>query len=202
MYQYKVMLLTVLLLSLPGISQARTHHAKNEHVDSRVSLSNSAEDDWQSEDEDYTDDDAAASNEFVKQSMADLSKGGARTFVFDPKRVEWRAYTGGKIVAAGRASGGRGYCPDENRRCKTPIGHFHVYSIGSADCISSKFPVGRGGAPMPYCMFFDGGYAVHGSYEVPNYNASHGCIRVRPSAAQWLSKNFMRPGTTVIVLPY
>ena len=55
---------------------------------------------------------------------------------------------------------------------------------------------------MPYCMFFHGGYALHGSYEVPNYNASHGCLRVVPSAAAWLSRNFVKVGTAIIVRPY
>jgi lipoprotein-anchoring transpeptidase ErfK/SrfK len=57
---------------------------------------------------------------------------------------------------------------------------------------------------MPYCMYFsEKGYAVHGSYEVPDHaNASHGCVRILPSSAKWLSENFIDIGTTVIVLPY
>jgi lipoprotein-anchoring transpeptidase ErfK/SrfK len=51
-------------------------------------------------------------------------------------------------------------------------------------------------------MFFHGGYAIHGSYQVPGYNASHGCIRVHPSDAEWLSDNFVRYGTKVVVKPY
>ena len=33
------------------------------------------------------------------------------------------------------------------------------------------------GARMPYCMHFNGGYAMHEGY-VPPYAASHGCIRL------------------------
>ena len=56
---------------------------------------------------------------------------------------------------------------------------------------------------MPYCMHFTKFYAVHGSYEVvPGRNVSHGCIRIYPEAARWLSENFMNIGTTVIVKPY
>jgi lipoprotein-anchoring transpeptidase ErfK/SrfK len=79
---------------------------------------------------------------------------------------------------------------------------FHIISKGGPGCKSSRFPIGRGGSPMPYCMFFSKYYAVHGSYEVPNHNASHGCIRVTPSEASWLSHNFMHVGTKVIVKPY
>lgn len=128
---------------------------------------------------------------------------GNRVFIFDPKRLGWAAYSAkGRLINTGRASGGRSYCADVGRRCLTPGGTFTVYRRGNADCVSSKFPLGRGGAPMPYCMFFYKGYAIHGSPDVPDYNASHGCIRVLPEAAKWLHENFIGNGTTVIVLPY
>jgi hypothetical protein len=40
-------------------------------------------------------------------------------------------------------------------------------------------------SPMPYSIFFDGGYAIHGSYEVSRIGrpASHGCIRLHPAHA-------------------
>lgn len=128
---------------------------------------------------------------------------GNPLFIFDPRHKSWAAYdSDGQLVNKGRASGGRGYCPDIRRRCHTPVGKFKVYHKGPAHCVSTKFPIGRGGAPMPYCMFFKGGFAIHGSPNVPNYNASHGCIRVVPSDARWLHQNFITNGTTVIVRPY
>jgi len=41
---------------------------------------------------------------------------------------------------------------------------------------------------MPYSIFFDGGYAIHGSYEIAHLGrpASHGCIRLRPQNAATL----------------
>jgi len=38
---------------------------------------------------------------------------------------------------------------------------------------------------MPYSIFFDGGYAIHGSYEISHLGrpASHGCIRLHPDNA-------------------
>ena len=128
---------------------------------------------------------------------------GNRVFIFDPRRLRWAAYSeSGKLIKTGKASGGKGYCRDVRRACRTPRGVFRIYSKGSPNCRSSKYPLGRGGAPMPYCMFFHRGYAIHGSPNVPNHNASHGCIRVLPSAARWLHRNFIRHGTTVIVRPY
>src|SRR5262249_58287878 len=40
-------------------------------------------------------------------------------------------------------------------------------------------------SPMPYSIFFNGGYAIHGSYEVSRLGrpASHGCIRLHPANA-------------------
>lgn len=129
---------------------------------------------------------------------------GKKVFIFDPKQYAWATYdSNGQLVRDGIASGGRAYCSDINARCTTPSGTYSVYRKGGADCKSSIYPIGKGGAPMPYCMFFRGGYAVHGSYDVPpGMNASHGCIRVLPSDAQWLSQNFMSVGTTVIIRPY
>ncbi|MBS0246473.1 MAG: L,D-transpeptidase [Proteobacteria bacterium] len=43
-------------------------------------------------------------------------------------------------------------------------------------------------SPMPYSIFFAGGYAIHGSYEVSRLGrpASHGCIRLHPRNAATL----------------
>lgn len=128
---------------------------------------------------------------------------GRSVFIFDPNQLRWYAYDrSGELVGSGKASGGKSYCPDIKRQCKTPVGTFRVYSMGGPGCVSSKYPIGKGGAPMPYCMFFHGGFAIHGSNDVPHRNASHGCIRVEPSAARWLQQNVIDHGTTVIVRPY
>ncbi len=127
----------------------------------------------------------------------------SNTFVFSPRSRTWKAISdSGKVIKSGRASGGRNYCPDIGRSCRTPSGTYSIIGKGGPGCRSSRYPVGGGGAPMPYCMFFSKYYAIHGSYDVPNYNASHGCVRVRPSDARWLSHNFIRIGTRVIVQPY
>jgi hypothetical protein len=128
---------------------------------------------------------------------------GKNVFVFSPAKLAWAAYDGtGRLVRHGRASGGAKWCADEGRPCRTPAGSYAVYRMKGADCKSSKYPIGRGGALMPYCMFFHGGYAIHGSPDLPDYNASHGCVRVHPTDAKWLYNNFIRHGTRVIVQPY
>jgi lipoprotein-anchoring transpeptidase ErfK/SrfK len=88
----------------------------------------------------------------------------------------------------------------------TPPGHYHVVSK-DRNHVSSEFgdyvddegnvvkanvdnrkdsrPPGShfDGARMPFCMHFNGGYAMHQGY-VPPYAASHGCIRVPKGMAE------------------
>src|SRR3990167_3197911 len=105
----------------------------------------------------------------------------------------------GQLVHWGPVSGGKGYCPDIGRACNTATGHFAIYRTGSKGCYSTKFPIETGGgAPMPYCMFFHKGFALHGS-TLPGYHASHGCIRLFSEDAKWLNEDFAGVGTKVIV---
>ena len=53
------------------------------------------------------------------------------------------------------------------------------------------------GAPMPFAMFFKGGYAMHQGY-VPPHAASHGCIRLPRGMAERFF-DAAPPGTPVIV---
>ena len=88
----------------------------------------------------------------------------------------------------------------------TPAGRYHIVSK-DRDHVSSEFgdyidddgnvvksnidvrkdskPRGThfDGARMPYCMHFNGGYAMHEGY-VPPYAASHGCIRLPKGMAE------------------
>ncbi|MFN3234400.1 MAG: L,D-transpeptidase [Gammaproteobacteria bacterium] len=130
---------------------------------------------------------------------------GKRTIVVNLKKLAWGAYNeDGRLIRWGPASGGKNYCADVRRGCRTAIGNFSVYRKHGAGCKSTKFPIGRGGAPMPYCMFFRGGFAMHGSPQVPGYNASHGCVRLFTEDARWLNQNFVsfKNPTKVVVLPY
>ena len=59
-------------------------------------------------------------------------------------------------------------------------------------------------SPMPHSIFFHGGYAIHGSYEINRLGgpASHGCIRLHPTNAAALFelvKNEGQGTTTIIV---
>lgn len=131
---------------------------------------------------------------------------GNKVFIFDPQYHAWAVYDAeGHRVNIGNASGGKIYCQDIKRGCRTTVGTFKIIRMGGVNCKSTRYPIEtHGGAPIPYCMYFSPkGYAIHGSNQLPeDSNASHGCIRVSPTSAKWLNQHFMTLGTTVIVLPY
>jgi len=59
-------------------------------------------------------------------------------------------------------------------------------------------------SPMPHSIFFHGGYAIHGSYEIRRLGgpASHGCIRLHPANAATLFALVKQKGmsdTTIVV---
>jgi hypothetical protein len=59
-------------------------------------------------------------------------------------------------------------------------------------------------SPMPHSIFFHGGFAIHGSYEINALGgpASHGCIRLHPDDAATLYALVQQQGmaaTTIVV---
>ena len=142
---------------------------------------------------------------------AQIQTTGEKLIIVDPKLDAWGAYdAAGTLVRWGPASAGSDWCRDIDEVCHTRTGHFRVFQLGSSSCYSTKFPLPDGGAPMPYCMYFNGGQALHGSYDVAYGNRSHGCVRIHVSDAKWLRYHFVEgpramnhyQGTKVIIRPY
>lgn len=132
-----------------------------------------------------------------------INTNGRKTIVVDPRKHVWGAYdANGQLVRSGLATAGNSWCADIGRSCRTSVGTFSIQSLGNASCKSTRYPKPRGGAPMPYCMFFNKNMALHGSNQVVEGNVSHGCVRLRVSDAEWLRHNFANIGTRVIVKPY
>lgn len=136
---------------------------------------------------------------------------GEKVIIVDPNAHVWGAYQGGRLIRWGLATAGASHCRDLGRPCKTKAGTFRIHSLGDSHCFSKKFPLAEGGgAPMPYCMYFNGGQALHGSNEVVYGNASHGCVRIHIDDARWLRYSFVEApsaangyrGTKVIIKPY
>lgn len=130
-----------------------------------------------------------------------INSRGEKEVLVDLKQLAFAAYdVNGKLVHWGPAVGGRDWCDDINRPCHTALGTYHIYDKQGPDCVSSKFPIDTdGGAPMPFCMHYYNGFALHGSPTVPGYNASHGCVRLFEEDAQWLNEKFTKIGTRVVV---
>ncbi len=81
----------------------------------------------------------------------------------------------------------------------TPSGVYHPQSLER-----SHFSKLYYNSPMPYSIFFHGGYAIHGSYEISRLggSASHGCVRLHPSNAATLYGLVSREGmgaTTIVI---
>lgn len=131
--------------------------------------------------------------------------GGVKTVVVDPNVHAWGAYdANGNLIRGGIATAGGEWCDDTNRPCKTTIGTFKIRSLGDGGCYSKIYPIPRGHGLMPYCMYFSGGMALHGSPDgaVVEDNISHGCVRMRIADAEWVRYNFANVGTKVIVRSY
>ncbi len=77
------------------------------------------------------------------------------------------------------------------RGYRTPIGSFRPKSLKRFH----RSTIYRG-APMPYSIFFRGGYAVHGTNQISRLGrrASHGCVRLHPSNAARLFSLVKRHG--------
>ncbi len=125
-----------------------------------------------------------------------------RFLIIDLKQLAFGAYNNsGKLVYWGPISGGKNFCEDIQQICNTPSGSFRIQRMQGSDCISSQFPIAtNGGAPMPYCMHFYKGFAIHGSSRLPGKNASHGCVRLYTTDAEWLNKNFIKIGTEIKII--
>ena len=76
-------------------------------------------------------------------------------------------------------------------RAVTPRGRFTVYRKVDG---WRKAPLGM----IYYPNYFDEGWAIHGSASVPNYPASHGCIRIPIATAKELS-DITPVGTVVLI---
>lgn len=69
------------------------------------------------------------------------------------------------------------------RGYRTPVGSYHPYAL-------ERMHYSRlyDNTPMPYSIFFRGGYAIHGTTEIRNLGraVSHGCVRLSPDNARTL----------------
>jgi lipoprotein-anchoring transpeptidase ErfK/SrfK len=105
-------------------------------------------------------------------AVVDLSSQTVDVYVNGVHRHRWRTSTGR-----------RGY--------RTPTGVYSPKRL-ERDWYSRKYYW----SPMPYSVFFRGGYAIHGTTETGRLGrpASHGCIRLRTAHARELFNLIRRYG--------
>ncbi|MGH6850446.1 MAG: L,D-transpeptidase [Methylocella sp.] len=79
---------------------------------------------------------------------------------------------------------------------RTPRGTYRPYELLRMH-YSHKYHM----SPMPYSIFFDGGYAIHGTYEMASLGrpASHGCIRLAPGNAARLFHMVQTEGAEITI---
>lgn len=136
-----------------------------------------------------------------------------KAIIFDPVEFKWQAYENNTLVKEGPASGGKNFCPDIGRKCKTPSGIFNVLSKRGKYYRSPLYPINCNNnsliskekcAPMPWAVkFLHSGESLHSSNDDWNNikNRSHGCIHLKNEDAEWINK-WIRVGDKVVVLPY
>lgn len=131
--------------------------------------------------------------------------------IVDQDKLAWGAYDKqGQLVKWGPISSGSDVCSDHSSpTCRTMTGIFQLFSKEDSRCKSNVFPLGKGGAKMPFCMYFHKGLALHGSDDIPGYRASHGCVRMFTRDAKWLNQEWVEvsneknnySGTRIVIRP-
>lgn len=126
-------------------------------------------------------DDVVAAVAAAKPPPALVPGGGANRVEIDIPRQVLFLYEGGRLTKILPVSSGsnqrfcsEGWC----RKAVTPGGAFAVYRQAKG---WEHGPLGDLYNPQ----YFNDGIAIHGSPSVPPYPASHGCIRIPMSAAEW-----------------
>jgi peptidoglycan hydrolase-like protein with peptidoglycan-binding domain len=113
-----------------------------------------------------------------------VSDGAAHRVEIDLGRQVLFLYEGGSLSKIIAVSSGTSDTP-------TPTGDYGIYHQSSGWETSA---LGR----LYNSQYFIGGYAIHGSLSVPPWPASHGCVRLPMSAADWFPSH-VKIGTPVHV---
>lgn len=142
-----------------------------------------------------------------------INAGNEKLFVFDPKILAWAAYDAiGNLVNWGPALGGKKYCEDTGRSCRTPPGAYEALAKRGFGYRSTLYPIGCKNEEcswMPYYIKVrKDGLGIHGSKWFIGRHTSHGCVRLFIEDARWLNKFFIdtatkeKRGTKIIFRSY
>lgn len=132
-----------------------------------------------------------------------------RKIVVNLSIFELRVYEGKEIIFRSVAIGGKSWCHDTKRSCKTPPGNYRIGKKNGLNYRSGSYPIRCPnkkicGALMPYYLQFSGEtFGIHGGFvpREPLMHISHSCIRIPLENARVLA-DMVFPGTPVVVLQH
>jgi lipoprotein-anchoring transpeptidase ErfK/SrfK len=133
---------------------------------------------------------ANSTRQIIQQQIATLQQSDQRWIQVNLTTQRLTAWEGGKPVYAVIISSGKKSTP-------TLLGVFKIESKYKSVRMQGKdYDV----PDVPYAMYYDGGYAIHGAYWHRKFGTpiTHGCINVAPNHAKWLFQ-WASIGTPVIV---
>jgi lipoprotein-anchoring transpeptidase ErfK/SrfK len=129
-------------------------------------------------------------SEKISQAIANLQQSQERWIEINLTEQKLSAWQGNKLVYTINVSTGK-------RSTPTLTGVFAVQTkLRTARMRSSDYDI----PDVPYTMYYDGNYAIHGAYWHNNFGipVSHGCVNLPPKKARLLF-DWAKVGTPVIV---
>ncbi|MBD2664594.1 L,D-transpeptidase [Richelia sinica] len=126
----------------------------------------------------------------IQQAVAQLQKSDQRWIQINLAKQNLIAWEGNKPVYAITISSGK-------RATPTRIGTFKIQSMHKVTRMRGR---GYDVPNVPYAMFYDGNYGIHGAYWHRRFGTpvSHGCVNLAPNHAKWLF-NWSKVGTPVVI---
>lgn len=129
-------------------------------------------------------------SERITQKISELKQSQERWIEINLKQQKLTAWEGNKVIYQVPVSSGKKSTP-------TLTGVFAVQTkLRKARMRGADYDI----PDVPYTMYYDGNYAIHGAYWHNNFGTpvSHGCVNLPPKKAQ-LVFNWAKVGTPVVV---
>ena len=133
---------------------------------------------------------AEPKNQRIVETIKTLQQSDQRWIQIDLKTQRLTAWEGGKPVYAIVISSGKKSTP-------TLTGIFNIQSKQKSSRMKGEdYDV----PDVPYAMYYQGNYAIHGAYWHRKFGTpiSHGCVNIAPDHAKWLFQ-WASLGTPVII---
>ncbi|MDF5719788.1 MAG: L,D-transpeptidase [Rhizonema sp. PD37] len=133
---------------------------------------------------------AQSKTQLIAEQIQTLQKSNQRWIQINLSKQKLIAWEGEKLVYAVVISTGKKETP-------TLTGIFEIQSKHkSSEMKGDDYDI----PDVPYTMYYNGSYAIHGAYWHHNFGTrvSHGCVNLAPNHAKWLF-NWASVGTPVII---